>query len=78
MVSDRVKRNIFATLLAIGILCIVARIWGVATSPKSGHAWFELFGTVVITYLCSIIFVSIDEKQRNNLQNQTRGIKFAL
>lgn len=52
MVSNRVKRNISGTLLIVGILCIIARIWDVAVSPKSGQAWFDLFGIIVLTYLC--------------------------
>ena len=52
MVSNQVKRNISATLLVIGIICIIARIWGVLIEPKSGMAWFELAGIILITYLC--------------------------
>lgn len=52
MVSDKVKRNISATLLVVGVLCIIARIWGVVMAPKSGMAWFELAGMILLTYLC--------------------------
>lgn len=52
MVSNQVKRNISATLLVIGIICIIARIWGVIIAPKSGMAWFELAGITLLTYLC--------------------------
>lgn len=48
----RVKRNISLALTAVGLACIGARAWEVAMEPSSGKAWFELFGIVVITYLC--------------------------
>ncbi len=51
-VSYRVKRNISLVLTVIGVVCIVARIWGVVMEPTSWKPWLELFGIVIITYLC--------------------------
>lgn len=44
MVSNRVKRNISGTLLVVGILCVIARGWNLATNPTSGYAWFKTGG----------------------------------
>lgn len=52
MVSNRVKRNISGTLCIMGVVCIISRIWDVCITPKSGQAWFDLFGIIVLTYLC--------------------------
>ena len=52
MISNTVKRNISETLLVVGILCIMERIWGVVMEPGSGKAWFELGGITLLTYLC--------------------------
>lgn len=38
MISNKVKRNFFATLLAVGILCIIGRTWDVIISHESGQA----------------------------------------
>lgn len=38
--------------MVVGVLCTVGRLWDVVMDPKSGHAWFELFGIIVLTYLC--------------------------
>ena len=51
-VSNRVKRNISLVLLVIGLACTVARIWYVVMDPSSGKAWFNLFGIIVLTYIC--------------------------
>ncbi len=51
-VSNRVKRNISLTLSVIGCLCILSRAWSVMTNPSSGHAWFDLVGMIIISYLC--------------------------
>jgi len=51
-VSNRIKRNIHFVLLLVGIACIIARIWEVVVSPSSGKAWFELFGAIILTYIC--------------------------
>ena len=69
MVSNQVKRNISATLLVIGIICIIARIWGLLIEPKSGMAWFELAGIILITYLCFDNFMIYRRRIKN-------GIKF--
>ena len=69
MVSNQVKRNISATLLVIGIICIITRIWGVLIEPKSGMAWFELAGIILITYLCFDNFMIYRRRIKN-------GIKF--
>ena len=52
MLSNRVKRNISATLMVLGISCIIGRGLGVMMTPKSVHAWFELCGILLLTYLC--------------------------
>lgn len=69
MVSNRVKRNISATLLVVGVIGIIARIWGVITEPKSGMAWFELGGMILLTYLCLDNFMIYRHRIKN-------GIKF--
>ena len=51
-ISNRVKRNISFALVIVGMVCTVARIWDVITSPASLWAWFQLFGIVMLTYLC--------------------------
>ena len=68
-ISNRVKRNIFLTLLIVGLACIAARIWDVAMAPSSGRAWFDLAGTVVITYLCFDNYKTYRRRVR-------QGIKF--
>ncbi len=52
MISDRVKRNISAICIIIGILCVISRAWEVIMSPKSGSAWFELSGSILILFIC--------------------------
>lgn len=69
MVSNRVKRNISATLLVVGLLCIVGRAWAVAMAPKSGIAWLELCGVMLLTYLCFDNFLIYRRRLKN-------GIKF--
>ena len=69
MISNRVKRNASATLLVVGILCTMARVWGVIVTPKSGYAWFELFGIMVLTYLCFDNYCIYRRRVKN-------GIKF--
>lgn len=69
MVSNRVKRNISATLLVIGIISIIARIWGVLIEPKSVMAWFELASIILLTYLCFDNFMIYRRRIKN-------GIKF--
>lgn len=51
-ISNRVKRNLSQTLSIVGLLCIASRIWDVASDPSSGRAWFDLFGIIILTYLC--------------------------
>ncbi|MBD5311099.1 MAG: hypothetical protein K2J92_06210 [Muribaculaceae bacterium] len=48
--SNRTKRNIALTLMCIGIMCTLARIWKVAMVPTSGMAWFELCSIIILTY----------------------------
>lgn len=69
MVSNQVKRNISATLLVIGIISIIARIWDVLIEPKSGMAWFELAGIILLTYLCFDNYMIYRRRIKN-------GIKF--
>ncbi len=69
MVSNKVKRNFFGTLSIVGVLCIISRIWDVAMAPKSGHAWFDLFEIIVLTYLCFDIFCIYRRRVK-------KGIKF--
>lgn len=68
-ISNRVKRNIFLTLLIVGLASIAARIWDVAMAPSSGRAWFDLAGIVVITYLCFDNYMIYRRRVRH-------GIKF--
>ena len=68
-ISNRVKRNIFLTLLIVGLACIAARIWDVAMAPSSDRAWFDLAGIVVITYLCFDNYMTYRRRVRH-------GIKF--
>lgn len=51
-ISNRVRRNISFVLVIVGVVCIAARAWKVIIAPGCGHAWFELFGILVITYIC--------------------------
>lgn len=68
-ISNLVKRNISFTLSIIGLVCIIARIWGVVLTPSSGQAWFELFGIIVITYLCFDNYLTYRQRVQ-------KGIKF--
>lgn len=52
MISDRVKRNISAICIVIGTVCVISRVWEVIISPKSGSAWFELSGSILILFIC--------------------------
>lgn len=52
MLSCKVKRNISGTLLVVGVICVIARLWDVVMEPDSGRARFELCGMGVLTYLC--------------------------
>lgn len=69
MVSNRTKRNISATLMAVGILCIVGRIWDVVMAPKSGMAWFGLFGIILLTYLCYDNFKIYNRRLKNGTKH---------
>lgn len=51
-ICNRVKRNISLTLTVVGIVCIISRVWDVAIAPLSVHAWFDLFGILLLTYIC--------------------------
>ncbi len=66
-ISNRVKRNISLTLLIIGIACIIARAWEVALDPKSGQAWFNLFGICVLTYCCLDRFLELRKRLKNGI-----------
>lgn len=52
MISDRVKRNISAICIVIGTVFVISRVWEVIISPKSGSAWFELSGSILILFIC--------------------------
>lgn len=52
MVSNKVKRNISATLTGVGILCIIGRVWDVIVEPHSAKYWVQLCGIIITTYLC--------------------------
>ncbi len=71
-ISNRVKRNISFVLLLIGIACTVARIWTVVVTPTSGQAWFELFGIVVITYLCLDRFLELQDRLKRGIKSGTK------
>ena len=66
MLSNRVKRNISATLLVVGILCVVARAWNLAMTPKSGYAWFETGGMALLTYICLDNYLIYRRRVRND------------
>ena len=51
-ISNRVKRNTAFILMLVGIACIIARTWNLMTAPSSGKLWFDLFGSIIITFLC--------------------------
>ena len=68
-ISNRVKRNIFLTLLIVGLASIAGRVWDVVMAPSSGRAWFDLAGIVVITYLCFDNYKTYRRRVR-------QGIKF--
>lgn len=72
MISNTVKRNISATLFILGILCIIARIWGVVMEPKSGMAWFELGGITLLTYLCFDNFLIYRRRIRKGIKSGDR------
>lgn len=69
MISNTVKRNISATLLVVGLFCIIGSIWDVVMEPKSGKAWFDLGGIVLLTYLCFDNFMTYRRRVKD-------GIKF--
>lgn len=66
MLSNRVKRNISATLLGVGILCVIARAWNLAMTPKSGYAWFETGGMALLTYICLDNYLIYRRRVRND------------
>ena len=66
MLSNRVKRNISATPLVVGILCVVARAWNLAMTPKSGYAWFETGGMALLTYICLDNYLIYRRRVRND------------
>lgn len=68
-VSNRVKRNISFVLVIVGMVCTVARIWDVITSPASGWAWFQLLGIIMLTYLCFDNF----QMYRRRIKDLTSG-----
>lgn len=51
-ISNRVKRNISLTLTVVGVICNISRVWDVAIAPLSVHAWFDLLGILLLTYIC--------------------------
>lgn len=51
-ICNRVKRNISLTLTVVGIVCIISRVWDVTIAPLSVHAWFDLLGILLLTYIC--------------------------
>lgn len=51
-ISNRVKRDISFTLMLVGIVSCIARLWYVVMTPSSGKAWFELIGMAILTYPC--------------------------
>ncbi len=51
-VSNTVKRNLYATLFAVGVCCTIGRAWEAAISPESVKVWLKLIGTIAITFLC--------------------------
>lgn len=68
MANNRVKRNISATLSVVGILCIIVRICNVFMEPKSGMAWFELCGIILLTYLCFDNYMIYRRRAKNHNQ----------
>lgn len=52
MLNLKVKRNISAILAAVGVICVIARLWNVIKEPHSSRGWFELSGMIILTYLC--------------------------
>ena len=72
MVSNRVKRNISATLVFIGIMCIAGRAWDVVMAPESGKAWFKLCGIIILTYLCFDSFCNYRRLVKNGVVKGNR------
>ncbi len=66
-VSNKTKRNINFTLIFIGIACIIARTLNVISDPESGKAWFELFGIIVLTYICYDSFMTYHRRVKNGI-----------
>lgn len=67
-ISNRVKRNIQMILTIVGLGCTAARIWDVVVGPSSRHAWFELVGIVVITYLCFDSYLIYRRRVKNGIE----------
>ncbi len=66
-ISNRVRRNISFGLLMVGVACVIARAWDVAREPSSGHAWFELCGIIIITYICLGRFRVLQHRVRRGI-----------
>ncbi len=55
--------------MAVGFSCIAASAWNVAMAPRSGHAWFDLCGMILLTFVCFDNFRTYQRRLKN-------GIKF--
>lgn len=66
-ISNRVKRNITFALTIVGVVCIVARTWGVILAPSSRQAWFELVSILFLTFLCFSDFLSYSRRVKKGV-----------
>lgn len=51
-ISNRVKRNIAAGLMVIGLVCTIVRVWELIMAPESGKTWVNLGAIMLATYFC--------------------------
>lgn len=68
-ISNRVKRNLSLTLSIVGLLCIALRIWDVASDTSLGRAWFDLFGIIILTYLCFDNYMTYRRRVKNDVRS---------
>ncbi|MDE5877379.1 MAG: hypothetical protein K2H47_07800 [Muribaculaceae bacterium] len=70
--SNPVKRNISLTLLIVGIMCIIGRIWEIVMDPTSVKLWFELVSIIILTYICFDRFRVLQKRVRQGIIFGTR------
>lgn len=66
-ISNRVKRNVSFSMMILGCLIILARLWQVVSSPDSATAWIKLAGITLLTYFCFESFNNYRRKIRKGI-----------